>query len=806
MEVEEYSKHEKIQIKVLTTKEEKVHFQQEIELLYILEGSLNLQLADQEFLMKKEDIIIVNANKHHSFTASDDVLFCKIIFSYQMISEGIGNSSILFWCNSTVDKNAAYGKIREIIKSLLNQYVCHNGIKNSFGQRSLLFGLIDVLISGFLIQSDDRVFTNEKEKLDDRIQQINNYIRSNYNRAISLNDLSEKLFLSNAYLSRYFKKNFGMNFIEYLTNIRLYHAVDDLLYTNYPITRIALDNGFPSVTVFNKVFKQTHHKTPSVYRKNIRENNQNNEIMEDTQLATDKLEHYLSDEGEDTISEDNKKNVHISHNVLKNEKYDKTWQKLINFGDASDLLTAGVREHILLIKDQLDFEYVRFWNIFSGEMLIDVKNPEQKYNFTQIDSLLDFLVNNHIKPFIELGQKPKRVNKTVNEAVVFEEGEPLFTSLREWEAVLEAFMRHLLRRYGREDVGKWKFELWRDARLARQEPGYEVGYLEIFNSAFEIIKKFIPEAKVGGCGVQLDYAKQEFEDLLEQWKKQKYWPDFLSIISYAYIKGEEEGEKFSKRSTDSDFLLNSLNTSIDNMKEKGFLLGELYISEWNLTVSDRNYINDTCYKGAYIVKNIIETFDKAQMIGYFIGSDRFSEYFDSNEVLHGGTGLVSRDGILKPSGYAYMFLKNLYSYYIAKGENYLLTTNRNNEYGMICHNYKKMNYSYYLTNEDEIAKDKMWKYFEDREILELDIHLDNLENGNYQIKVQRVNEKNGSIFNEWENMDFYSDLSSEDVKYLRRICTPRLTIQKYTVENGTLDYTIVLLANEIAFVRITKFF
>lgn len=58
-----------------------------------------------------------------------------------------------------------------------------------------------------------------------------------------------------------------MSFAEYLTNVRLFHAVDDLLYTSMPITRIAYDNGFASVAVFNKVFKNAYGETPSVFRK-----------------------------------------------------------------------------------------------------------------------------------------------------------------------------------------------------------------------------------------------------------------------------------------------------------------------------------------------------------------------------------------------------------------------------------------------------------------------------------------------------------------------------------------------------------
>ena len=50
-------------------------------------------------------------------------------------------------------------------------------------------------------------------------------------KQISLNDLAQKLYLTNAYLSKYIKKRFGLSFIEYVNNVRLFHAVDELLYS-----------------------------------------------------------------------------------------------------------------------------------------------------------------------------------------------------------------------------------------------------------------------------------------------------------------------------------------------------------------------------------------------------------------------------------------------------------------------------------------------------------------------------------------------------------------------------------------------
>ena len=57
-----------------------------------------------------------------------------------------------------------------------------------------------------------------------------------------------------------------LTFMEYLNNVRLFHAVDELLYTKKNITRIALDNGFPTSAAFTKAFRDIYREAPSEYR------------------------------------------------------------------------------------------------------------------------------------------------------------------------------------------------------------------------------------------------------------------------------------------------------------------------------------------------------------------------------------------------------------------------------------------------------------------------------------------------------------------------------------------------------------
>ena len=117
----------------------------------------------------------------------------------------------------------------------------------------------------------------ERTHDEERISEIINYIHSNYRRKISLNELSEHLFLSVPYLSKYIKKQLGMNFLDYLNNIRLFHAVDDLLYSSQPLTAIAMDNGFANTAAFTEVFKKVYNMTPSEYRQQMRVSSEKNQ-------------------------------------------------------------------------------------------------------------------------------------------------------------------------------------------------------------------------------------------------------------------------------------------------------------------------------------------------------------------------------------------------------------------------------------------------------------------------------------------------------------------------------------------------
>jgi two-component system, response regulator YesN len=108
---------------------------------------------------------------------------------------------------------------------------------------------------------------NETNKELNSIEAIANYIKQNYAEEISLQEFSEKFYLSREYISRKFKQIYGVNLSEYIVSIRINKAKELLKFPNLKIYEIAGKIGYQDDKYFRKVFKKIVGMTPNEYRK-----------------------------------------------------------------------------------------------------------------------------------------------------------------------------------------------------------------------------------------------------------------------------------------------------------------------------------------------------------------------------------------------------------------------------------------------------------------------------------------------------------------------------------------------------------
>ena len=215
--------------------------------------------------MIRGDICVINSNEEHSMESPGESMSVHIYILYQVLSSVYNGVSSFFICNSVLDDNESYEELRSLLDQLLKQKILSE--KNTearsgkFDILAAFYRMLAFLTSNYIQQTKTDLALTMQQKSQLRIMQINDYIMNHFSQPISLKTLSDDLYLSEGYLSRFFKKHYHMSFTAYLRQIRLANAMNELMYTDRPILEIALDNGFSSVSFFNRVFKDEYGQT-----------------------------------------------------------------------------------------------------------------------------------------------------------------------------------------------------------------------------------------------------------------------------------------------------------------------------------------------------------------------------------------------------------------------------------------------------------------------------------------------------------------------------------------------------------------
>lgn len=150
-------------------------------------------------------------------------------------------------------------------------------IKNSFDfirnieETKCFSEIADVCSEGLQQMAQETAAVAERKMNSFYLDQILGYIQKNYEKNISLDDVAGYVNLSVGYLGNYFKQKMGMNFTDYLVQLRIEKAKELLLHSNEKIYRIAELVGYQNSQYFVTAFKKKVGFTPMEYRKCLAE-------------------------------------------------------------------------------------------------------------------------------------------------------------------------------------------------------------------------------------------------------------------------------------------------------------------------------------------------------------------------------------------------------------------------------------------------------------------------------------------------------------------------------------------------------
>ncbi len=827
----EFSADMPIIIGIRNISEEPRHWHNRIEIFLVLSGDLRIVVETETYHLTEDDIILINSNQVHEITSNDNVTVVLQI-NYGYFKKWMDESTF-FHCNSTIFHNKTkYVELKRMIAQLV--YINYNETEhNDLLTISLAYQIVLELVRNFKSFEHNQFSQNPKHLV--RLRTIIQYLNSNYMENISLEQIAEKEFLSPSYFSHFFKVNMGVSFFNYLTGIRMNHAVNDLLTTNLTMEQIAANNGFANSRYFVDCFKKKYGMLPREYRKEhklelkARSANPLGTAFYKGYLVMEQLD-YLNKLGEYLDMKNIKKpgnimtsvpcrsiEINATSNKKKLKHYFKTFTGV---GRAKELLMEQVRTELATLQKEVGFQYVKFHGLLDDSMMLynEDRSGNPYLTFHYVDEILDFLMSINLKPLIQFSFMPKLLAKNPSNTIFYHPSilsEP--NSRDNWRFLITGLTRHFIERYGLEEVRSWLFTFWNVPYTS-----YFFGFdnddtvYELYKITYDCVKRCDNRLMFGAPSYgSIDFTLSEYYDFLKRCFDTDCPPDFYNIHCYpvetaSTIELVTLGKSTVKNETsdkmilseDPDYLASTLNYVKERLAKYPKL--PIYITEWASSASHRDWLNDTCYRSAYIVKNILENYDEANSFGNWCLSDTLEELPYDNELFHGELGLFAYHGIKKPAYYAFTFLNKLMDILIDSGEGYFITTNGRGDYVILLYNYVHISPLYSQGVLFNVTFLERYNAFVNSDPCDFEFTLNYTENGKYIMTEQIVNREHGSAFDEWVRMGALPLTTKEEIDILKGRSMPLVNKAMITVENNNLTYYAELKPHEIRLITIKK--
>ena len=792
---------------IFRAKNETEHFQKDVELIFVIEGHIHVVVEGNAFLVEAEELLLINSNRLHYQYVDEEALICRFSISYDLLSNIFQEDYIAFWCNLITAKDPDYQIIREIIREIIMLKINHDK-RDGFRLMEQYGKLLNCLTRNYRIQIAEGSHQTGRYNDSDRIQEVLNYINRNYQEPISLAGLADQMYVSVSTLSRIFRKATGVKFPDYVNQIRMHHAIEDLLNTNKSITEIAMDHGFSSPSSFNRVFREIYETTPSQYKKSVR-NVRDSEQIELTKDDESQVRKYLDEHSVVDESVEDAPVVDIYPDSGK--QYHPVSTQTVSLGAFYQLINSSVQHQIRQMAEQLHLQYIRMWNIFSPKMMIAVSPEEKQLSFEQVDVVLDFLVSIHIHPFLDMTDHPEVVIQNGRKIYFKREDSMGFQNIGQWSYFLEKLISHVVFRYGAEEVSQWIFEFG-DYSVEQDTSYYFAGsayydgnlYRDVFETAYHIIKSHCPGAQVGGPDWVFDGKELDMAQHFDAWKEMNLYPDFYSVHIFPYVN--QNPETFSnERNMDPDFLMNQMYEIHSRLKALNAPQRPLYVTETTTILSNRNAMNDHCFRGTNVLRvtNLFQGY--ADMVCFWVATDRLSLHYAPSGILHGGSGLMSKDGIPKPTYHALYFLSKLSNELLDKGKGYMAVRNAPDSIYILCYNHKNLIYDYKYEEENVVNVYNVDSMFEDNSPVTLRFMVHGLKaGGEYVVKHHIINQEYGSVMDEWRRLGFEPEMRGNDIVYMKNVCIPRIQMGRKVAEEGRIYLEAELLPHEMHLIHIYK--
>jgi AraC-like DNA-binding protein/mannose-6-phosphate isomerase-like protein (cupin superfamily) len=252
-----------------------LHYHQEFELNFIERGKGARRIVgDSIETIEEHDLVLVGSNVPHGWFThecdSTEIHEITIQFHRDLFGEKLLQRNQLNFIKTMLERSSrGISFSSDTLKNIKPRLLALKQKSGFDSVLELMSILHDLSISRNMRTLTSSSFVNENFSYNSRrIEKAFEYIKANYDKNITLDDIAKVVSMTEVGFSRFIKKRTGKTFIDSLNDIRLGHASRLLIDTTLTIAEVSYRCGFNNLSYFNRIFKKRYNCTPKEFREN----------------------------------------------------------------------------------------------------------------------------------------------------------------------------------------------------------------------------------------------------------------------------------------------------------------------------------------------------------------------------------------------------------------------------------------------------------------------------------------------------------------------------------------------------------
>jgi len=470
------------------------------------------------------------------------------------------------------------------------------------------------------------------------------------------------------------------------------------------------------------------------------------------------------------------------------------WRFCVGTGRFDLALRRDYQDSLALVQQDIGFRHIRGHGLLSDHT--GVYRPYEhggerhvRHAFTYVDQVVDAYLDLGVRPFVELGFMPEHLASGAQTVFWWKGNVTPPRDWREWADLVAGTVRHLVDRYGLDEVRSWPIEVWNEPNLPDFWAGADQdAYHRLYEVTAAAVKDVDAELQVGGPSLAPGYQPHWMTGFAEFAESTGAPVDFVS--RHAYSTGPAQHVPFGVHQTlgPASMLLEQFAAPREQLAGSKLAGLPVHITEFNSSYRPDNPIHDTALHAAYLAPVLASGGDLVDSFSYWTFSDMFEETGVPTALFHGGFGLLTHRQIKKPTYHLYAFMARMGDAVLVRGADHLVTRHPDGRVTVLA--WAPVDH----TGTGEVV---------DGHTVRLSVPVGGPGTATAYAHRSSVSEDAGNAWAAWAQMGRPASPDRRQLAALREAAEPSRHHRSLPVSGGRVDCDLVLARHEVTLLELT---